>query len=271
MAGTFGYVKVVSNTVVLRLEADDKFMEYLRGSVKKNFSAAMILRRSILILPRENERHRRKIFLTWVANLLSKELTPYKNNLLATLLNSCDMPINIQISAQNALVSIKKAYIYFEKDGIKIKCFSKQATLFSYIKATLKGECEMVESLYELKLSSLSMPAAARVKYVLGKKLFLGLDSFESVFFKSDFERFFGQKNYTQSGGIDTRKIKMLSVFGGSTYISSADALKRRYHELAKMYHPDLHSQKSERERAELSIKFLNVKEAYEALRQYVA
>lgn len=274
MAGTFNCAKVVSNTVLLKLDADDVFLEYLKKSVKNSFSSSIILRRSIFIFSRENERHRRKIFLTWAANLLSKELMPYKNSLLTTMLNFCDLPINIQITAKNQMVSIKKSYVYFNKEGVSIKCFSKQATLFSYIKALLRNECMIEDSLYEIKISDLSYIAKQRLKNTLIKRLFLGLDSFESFYSKADFDRFFAQANYSyikRESEEETRKNKMLSILGAKDDISSMDALKKRYYELAKIYHPDLHSQKSESERAEMSVKFLKVKEAYETLRKYVA
>ena len=81
MAGAFSSVKITSSAIVLRLDADDRFLEYLRSTVKKSFSTAMIMRHSIFIFSRENERHRRKVFLTWAANLLSKELSSNRKNL----------------------------------------------------------------------------------------------------------------------------------------------------------------------------------------------
>jgi molecular chaperone DnaJ len=274
MAGAFSYAKVVSNTVVLKLDADDKFLDYLKNSVKNNFSSSIILRRSIFIFSRENERHRRKIFLTWAANLFAKELIPFKHSLLTTMLNSCDLPINIQISSKNQMVALKKIYVYFAKDAVSIKCFSKQATIFSYIKALLRSESDMEESLYELKISNMSFTAKQRLKNALSKKLFLGLDTFEGFYSKAEFDRFFSQSGYTyvkKESAEEQRKIQMLSVLGIKEDVGSIDTLKKRYYELAKTYHPDLHSEKSESERAHMSLQFLKVKEAYETLRHYVA
>ena len=59
---------------------------------------------------------------------------------------------------------------------------------------------------------------------------------------------------------------KMMSLLGLSGMLTPEN-IKKRYFELAKKYHPDLHTDKSEQERASLSMKFLQIKEAYEALR----
>lgn len=274
MAGAFNCAKVVSNTVLLKLDADDRFLDYLKNSVKNNFSSSIILRRSIFIFSRENERHRRKVFLTWVSNLLSKELTPHKNTLLNTLLSSCDLPINIQILTKNQMMVVKKSYVYFSKDELSIKCFSKQATLFSYIKALLKNECEINESLYELKISNISFNARYRLKNMLSKKMFLGLEAFEYFYSKADYDKFFSSnmhQTYFGYAGNDSKKQKMLLVLGVPDESVSIGALKKRYYELAKLYHPDLHTQKSEGEKAKMSIQFLKIKEAYETLCRYVA
>lgn len=272
MAGAFNCAKIVSNTVLLKLEADERFLDFLKTSVKNNFASSVILRRSIFIFSRENERHRRKTFLTWAANLLSKDLLPYKHKLLSVMLNSCDLPINIQIVSKNQIIAIKKAYVYFNKEYVEIKCFSKQDTLFSYIKAALKNECIINENIYSITISSISVFGRQKLKNMLSIKLFLGLDSFESFYAKSEFEKFFNKSGYV-SGSHDIEKIrkeKMLSIMGTSE-ISSIDMLKKRYYELAKLYHPDLHNEKTESEKAELTIKFLKVKEAYETLCKYVA
>jgi hypothetical protein len=269
MAGAFCSVKIVSNTIVLKLEADDRFLDYLKNSVKKNFSTAMTLRNSIFIFSRENERHRRKIFLTWALNLLTKELLPKKNFFSEALLRSCDLPINIQISSKNSLVSVKKAYAFFDKGNLSIKCYGKEAPLFSYIRAVLKGRCDIDTAMYELKVSNIDKNTVFAVKSIFEKKLLLGLECYEIVYSKLDFERFcmqitqFGVSNFDASAA---RKEQMLSLLGLSGMLSGEN-IKKRYFELAKKYHPDLHADKSEREQMLLSQKFIQIKEAYEYLK----
>lgn len=269
MAGAFCSVKIVSNTIVLKLEADDRFLDYLKNSVKKNFSTAMTLRNSIFIFSRENERHRRKIFLTWALNLLTKELLPRKTFFSEALLRSCDLPINIQISSKNSLVSVKKAYAFFDKGNLSIKCYGKEAPLFSYIRAVLKGRCDVDMALYELKISNIDKNTVFAIKSIFSKKLLLGLESYEIVYAKQDFDRFcaqitdFGVSNFDATA---LRRQQMLSLMGLSGMLSGEN-IKKRYFELAKKYHPDLHTDKSEQEKALFSQKFIQIKEAYEYLK----
>ncbi|MGE4398573.1 MAG: J domain-containing protein [Campylobacterales bacterium] len=269
MAGAFSSVKITSSTIVLRLEADDRFLEYLKNTVKKSFSTAMIMRHSIFIFSRENERHRRKVFLTWAANLLSKELSSNKKNLFDTMFHSCDLPINIQIASKTSMVGVKKAYAYFSGGILSIKCYGKEAPLFSYIRAALRGRCEIDQTLYELKISSLDKSAILYVKSIFSKKLLLGMESYEIVYSKPEFERFVSEISAFGSSHVDTaamERTKMMSLLGLSGMLTPEN-IKKRYFELAKKYHPDLHTDKSEQERASLSMKFLQIKEAYEALR----
>jgi len=269
MAGTFCSVKIVSNTIVLKLEADDRFLDYLRNTVKKSFSTAMILRHSIFIFSRENERHRRKIFLTWALNILSKELASKKNSLYDTMLDSCDLPINIQISSKSSIVSVKKAYAFFDNGIICIKCYGKEAPLFSYIRAVLKDRCNMETALYEIKISDISQNAIFSIKTIFSKKLLLGLESYEMVYAKPDFDKFFAQISQFGVSNFDAataKRDRMLSMLGLSGMLTEEN-IKKRYFELAKKYHPDLHTDKTENERMLLSQKFIQIKEAYEALK----
>ncbi len=269
MAGAFCSVKIVSNTIVLRLEADDRFLDYLKNTVKKSFGASMIMRHSIFIFSRENERHRRKVFLTWAANLLSKELMSSKAYLSEAMFKSCDLPINIQISSKSSVVSVKKAYAYFDKGVLSIKCYGKEAPLFSYIRAVLKERCELQSALYELKLSSIDKSALFALKSIFSKKLLLGMESYEIVYSKPEFDRFFAEISSLGASYFDSvaaKRAQMLSVLGLSGMLTPEN-IKKRYFELAKKYHPDLHSDKSQSDRAALSQKFIQIKEAYEALR----
>jgi len=269
MAGTFCSVKIISNTIVLKLEADDRFLDYLKNTVKKSFSTAMIMRHSIFIFSRENERHRRKVFLTWATNLLSKELSASKNFFTEALFQSCDLPINIQISSKSSIVSVKKSYAYFDKGSITIKCYGKEAPLFSYIRALSKGRCEVQSSLYELKLSSIDKSLLLSMKSIFSKRLLLGMESYEIVYSKPEFERFYADicaqgASYFDSAAI--KRAEMLAVLGLSGVLTPEN-IKKKYFELAKKYHPDLHSDKSQSERLTLSYKFIQIKEAYEALK----
>lgn len=269
MAGVFCSAKIVSNTIVLKLEADDRFLDYLKNTVKKSFSTAMIMRHSIFIFSRENERHRRKIFLTWATNLLSKELSVSKNFLTEALLKSCDLPINIQISSKSSIVIVKKAYAYFDKGSLSIKCYGKEAPLFSYVRAMLKGRCDVQSALYELKLSSIDKGVLFCLKSIFSKKLLLGMESYEIVYSKPEFERFFAEISAQGASYFDSaaaKRMQMLSVLGLNGILTTEN-IKKRYFELAKKYHPDLHTDKSESERIILSDKFIQIKEAYEALK----
>ncbi len=270
MAGAFCSVKIISNTIVLKLEADDRFLEYLKNTVKKSFSKAIILRHSIFIFSREDERHRRKVFLAWAANLLSKELLPNKTFLSESMFKSCDLPINIQISSKSSVVSVKKAYAYFDKGVISIKCYGKEAPLFSYIRAILKGKCELQHKLYELKLFNVDKNALFILKSIFAKKLLLGMESYEIVYSKQDFERFFIEISTSGASYFNStvaKRAQMLSILGLSGMLTPEN-IKKRYFELAKKYHPDLHSDKSPSDRAALSQKFIQIKEAYEALKE---
>ncbi len=269
MAGAFCSVKIVSNTIVLKLEADDRFLEYLKNTVKKSFGASMIMRHSIFIFSRENERHRRKVFLTWAANLLSKELLNSKTVISEAMFRSCDLPINIQISSKSSVVVVKKAYAYFDKGFLTLKCYGKEAPLFSYIRAMLKGRCELQSALYELKLSSIDKSALFAIKSIFSKKLLLGMESYEIVYSKPEFERFFAEISALGLSYFDStaaKRAQMLSILGLSG-ILTPENIKKRYFELAKKYHPDLHSDKSHTDREVLSQKFIQIKEAYEALK----
>lgn len=269
MAGVFCSAKIVSNTIVLKLEADDRFLDYLKTTVKKNFSTAMIMRHSVFIFSRENERHRRKIFLTWATNLLSKELASSKNAISDALYSSCDLPINIQISSKSSVVIVKKAYAFFSNGTLSIKCYGKEAPLFSYIRAVLKNGCCVESALYELKISDFDKSAFYSIKAIFSKKLLLGFESYDIVYSKIEFERFFAEISAQGSSYFDTAAIKraqLLSILGLSGILTTEN-IKKRYFELAKKYHPDLHSDKSESERIVLSDKFIQIKEAYEALR----
>ncbi len=269
MAGAFSSVKITSSAIVLRLDADDRFLEYLRNTVKKSFSTAMIMRHSIFIFSRENERHRRKVFLTWAANLLSKELSSNRKNLFESMFLSCDLPINIQITSKTAMLSVKKAYAYFSSGVLSIKCYGREAPLFSYIRASLKGRCEMDQTLYELKISSLDRNGVFYIKSIFSKKIILGMESYDIVYSRPDFERFLADICAFGSSYVDTQatqRAKMLSLLGLGDMLTPEN-IKKRYFELAKKYHPDLHADKSEQERASLSARFIQIKEAYEALR----
>ncbi len=269
MAGAFSSVKIVSNTIVLKLEADERFLEYLKSTVKKSFSTAMILRHSVFIFSRDNERHRRKIFLTWALNLLSKELSASKLFLREALLKSCDLPINIQIASKSSVIGVKKAYAYFDADGLSIKCYGKEGPLFSYIRAMLKNRCKVDMRLYEIRLSAIDKNAVFAIKTIFSKKLFIGLESYEIVYSRSDFEKFYNNICALGSGGIDfaaAERARKLAVLGLSG-ILDPENIKKRYFELAKKYHPDLNQDKSEDEKAMLTQKFMQIKEAYEFLK----
>lgn len=271
MAGVFCSIKVASNAIVLKLEADDKFLEYLKNSIKKSFTEAVVMRRSIFIFSKDGERHRRKVFLMWASNLLSQELQKNKKQLESMLFNSCDLPINIQILSKNAIVNIKKAYAYFEQEALVIKCYGKEAPLFAYIRALLYNKCDIHNALYEIKLSNMDKAALNQVQSIFSKKLTLGFEVFEIVYSKRDFERFFelspsSNSKVTQFDIATLRRNRMLIILGLNESVSSEN-IKKRYFELAKKYHPDLNADKSENERAFLSKKFLQIKEAYEILK----
>ncbi len=269
MAGAFSSVKIVSNTIVLKLEADERFLEYLKSTVKKSFSTAMILRHSVFIFSRDNERHRRKVFLTWALNLLSKELSARKLFLSEALLKSCDLPINIQIASKASVVGVKKAYAYFGTDGLSIKCYGKEGPLFSYIRAMLKNRCEIDMLLYEIKLSAIDKNTVFAIKTLFSKRLSIGLESYEIVYSRPDFEKFYNHICAFGSSGVDfaaAERARKLAVLGLSG-ILDPENIKKRYFELAKKYHPDLHQGKSESEKAMLTQKFIQIKEAYESLK----
>ncbi len=269
MAGAFCSIKIASNAIVLKLEADDRFLEYLKNSIKKSFSEAVVMRRSIFIFSKEGERHRRKVFLMWASNILSQELQKNRKQLESMLFGSCDLPINIQILSKNAVVNIKKAYAYFEKDALAIKCYGKEAPLFSYIRAVFSNRCDIGETLYEIKLSNINQTAINQIKLIFSKKLSLGFEVYEIIYSKCDFERFFDSSCAPKTKQFDIaalRRNRMLIILGLSGSVSSEN-IKKRYFELAKKYHPDLNSDKSENEKAYLSKKFLQIKEAYEILK----
>lgn len=267
MSGAFNCVKVASNAIVLKLEADDKFLEYLKNSVKKSFAGAIIMKRSIFIMPKEGERHRRKVFLTWAANLLSRELQSSKKHLEGLMFNSCDMPINIQIAPKKEIVSIKRAYAYFEDDSIAVRCYAKGAPLFSYLNVALQSGCKVEIAPYEIRFANIEARVISIFRSIFSRKLSLGFDSYEILYSKRDFEKFAEERRTVC--GYDARacvKNRMLTILGLDDS-SSTEHVKKRYFELAKKYHPDLHSSKSDTERNAMLKKFLQIKEAYEILK----
>ena len=65
---------------------------------------------------------------------------------------------------------------------------------------------------------------------------------------------------------MDLEKLRRFSILGFNGEVS-IEIVKKRYLELAKKYHPDLHMTKSVYERSVIEKKFLSIKEAYEFLR----
>lgn len=268
MRGGFDDFKITSNMLFVKVGGDDFFIEYLTGNVKKNFQKSLIMKRSIFILPEDGEKNKRKVFLAWVVNLHKLDHRYKKEKLLSDAIAHSHLPINIQISAVNTAVVVRKAYALFEKNTFIMRCYQKQIPLFSYLKALLKQECTISETSYELKIFVADKYNALKIEKFLAKRPGIGLEVYHTMYSKNDLKRFlsFFDGITFETITIDVEKQRRLNLLGFDGEVS-IEIIKKRYLELAKKYHPDLHMAKSEYEKGIIEKKFLSIKEAYEFLR----
>lgn len=268
MKGGFDDFKITSNMLFVKVGGDDYFIDYLTGNVKKNFQKSLIMKRSIFILPEESEKNKRKVFLAWIVNLHKLDHRYKKDKLLSDAIAFSHLPINIQISATNAAVVVRKAYALFEKNIFIIRCYQKQIPLFSYLKSLLKQDCTFAETSFELKVFVSDKQNAVKIEKFLSLRPGIGLEVYQTMYSKNDLKRFlsFFEGINTETVTVDLEKLRRFSILGFNGEVS-IEIVKKRYLELAKKYHPDLHMTKSVYEQSIIEKKFLSIKEAYEFLR----
>lgn len=248
---------------------------YLQNVIDRNFNNKIGRKNKIIIFPIEEEEVQRKYLLKLVAKIYKKQEPNVTEEDVKKLKNSFNSTIKLTLELKNQILPDLKIAVRFDDTQAIIFSLQNHNRLFvSYLKNYFKDHLLQ----YRLRTKTVTVfPNSDRTLLRL-QKLFTQREhmawyiSFEydlrsyNMFADYWFKKHQRKRRFKSLGGIMEEYFEAL----GCTSADSYQKVRHRYLQLAKMYHPDRHSNKKGtalityyRER------FEKVQTAYEILKAY--
>ncbi|MFP4333076.1 MAG: J domain-containing protein [Campylobacterales bacterium] len=271
-----------NSTVNITIPKTSEDIDKIKRFVKNNFEEFYIGRNTVVIyqdfLADSRVLKCRKEFLEWLGR--RSKLTLQEPSLHSFIVGHYKKTIKISFVAQN--LSYTKITIKLDKideTTLSMKVINdKSGFIYNYLKAKfiLHSVYQDRDSQYiKMKYSNQKMlnelESIIQNKSLLGKSVFF---MYKHEFISSLFKKSFSDKrNDTQTHSIKGKIVKLkdsYKLLELNYLIKDIGIIKKQYRELAKKYHPDrVYSQNPEIAR-EYQERFLNIKEAYETICEYI-
>ena len=249
-------------------DSDALFCE-LRALISKNFTKTLANKDKIISFYEESEIPQRKCFLKFIKKLYEKQ----GNELDVTFAKY--KTIKLSLVQRNALTNIYNIDIDFFNDEMIFMLNNTPRAFASYILQNFKGN----ESKFDEKNHKFSLKIKKESDFDLIEEIisrrehlkFIVNFNYNEVKFK-EFKRNYKVQNSAKFKSRFSALANLLEenfeILGCSNK-DSFETVRDSYLALAKIYHPDRHSNKSESIKNEYNAKFKKIQTAYEALKPF--
>lgn len=267
-------IKALSNTIIVQINEEKEFLAFLQSHIKKHFETTLFLKKSILIFAKENEKFKRQAFLSWLGGIFDRSVGLGAARVTPELLKNLHLPINVQIMAKSAIEGSAQVFVSCEQSHLIFRHYSKNSPFLSFIKTYLKS-MPLQEKQFEIAIDfeNTSAYELHNTKKLFSKRIFLAGKQFNLVYNKNVLESFFSDVEEHKEMAMSSSKdelLELLEEFGCSEN-ENLSAIKRRYFELAKAYHPDRAYGQDDSVVQIYMQKFIRIKDVYESICQLYA
>ena len=249
-------------------DSDALFCE-LRTLISKNFTKTLANKNKIISFYEESEIPQRKCFLKFIKKLYEKQ----GNELDVTFAKY--KTIKLSLVQRNALTNIYNIDIDFFNDEMIFTLNNTPRAFASYILQNFKGnESKFDEKNHKFSLKIKKDSDFDLIEEIISRRehlKFIVNFYYNEVKFK-EFKRNYKVQNSAKFKSRFSALANLLEEnfeILGCSNSDSFETVRDSYLALAKIYHPDRHSNKSESIKNEYNAKFKKIQAAYEALKPF--
>ncbi|AFI03464.1 J domain-containing protein [Helicobacter cetorum] len=249
-------IELLARYTQISLPNNHSLLKKVLAYAKKHFSQCHMLSSSLLIL-NDMECFKKNYLLNWVYHALDCEHNQeISEHSLETILQKSHLPIRIKITKENALL---------ENAEIKVLAFGVEYVLFITEHPTAKRFLCQKFAPYIILEADNELHTRSSTEHFWELVLSLNKDRIvHNVCLHFSYPNGFDNESYTTMA---ERKLKECYKTLGFIKHEHFDIVKKRYLELAKTYHPDLHAHKEKK--ALYAQRFAIIQEAYRHIKKY--
>lgn len=257
------------NMILARVDARDAaYSAYIKSYISKNFKFFIHLRDSILVFPKSEDKSKRQFFMSCLLNNLNKN----KNEKINIEFNP-DVPFFVEFANSKEALT-PKVIVKCYKDSVFFRFSDETRRVVEFLRTSLLGmkiDVDYHEKVAKVKVKNKEEYALIRkvlakkikfndflqVKFAYNEEELIRLNSYA----KTSKKRFYA--DYFQDNSEENYLAELNSRRG-----DSFEAIRQRYLELIKIYHPDRVYGKDDETVRRYTAKFRRVQNAFEQIKK---